>query len=257
MQIFGDLSSLPGISTRIKNNHVHLGKHSRTSSNYSETISQSGTSSLASSVRDLTCAAVPGQYIPILKQVGSVPLISTPEQEQRSVPLKRILSDEASAEHMLQYKEVNHNSLKVPAQRISSPYIRHRGGAYQTTFSADTYSNESLDVSLNIPEYSETAVSECPSNSSNFVEHAMAVDKQEGLDDKLTPDEKEPDAKFNLESNIGTVHGVNINADQRDKAQPLLNSAVEDKKELEVRSSRGRGTTKMSFGKQLSAGQLV
>ena len=231
LQIFGDFSSVPGISPVIRNfykNNIH---HSLSSFGHSETSfpeSAAGGSSLA-------------QSTPSLEPPAATEHVLEDQQDSVSVSHKEAGGGVKSS-------EINHSNslLKVPVRDISSPYnrLRHPGRTdYQSTSSEAEATV--LEVSLSIPDHSDQTPPEELADPSHFK-------KQHEIDGYLPANENE------LDSNLTTADKL-TNHFHSDEQQHLLDDANGSKYKMktgELNSTKLR-YNKLTFEKKLSAGQLV
>ena len=239
LQIFGDFSSVSGISPVIKNSdNIH---HSLSSFGHSESSLQrrAGDSSLSR----ITSPPVPGLSTPTQKPLAADTVL-LPEDQQDSTSVHSTLDEAISGAKSFHQKEMDHSnsSLKVPEQDISSPYHRHtRGAEYQST--SLVAEAKALEVSLSIPDHSEGMCSEdSSSDPSNFK-------KQH---DYFSPSDKDMDRSL-------TIEDKDVDDFHSDEEQHLLDDA--DGSEYKLKTGELKNTKirfeKLRFEKKLSAGQLV
>ena len=241
LQIFGDFSSVPGISPVIKNSYnIH---HSLSSLGHSESSLQSRAG--GSSQSRVTFQPIPGQSTSTHKPLAAEGVL--PEYQERSMSASNTLGETSSGVKSFKQNEMDHSnsSLKVPEQDISSPYHRHiRGAEYQSTSSAAEA--KAHEVSLSIPDHSEGMCSEdSSSDPSNFK-------KQNEIDDCFSPNDNDMNRSLTMEHH-------NIHSDEE---QHLLDGADGSEYKLKTGELRSFKSTKLQFEKlrfekKLSAGQLV
>ena len=231
LQIFGDFSSVSGISPVIKNSsNIH---HSLASFGHSESSLQSRAGSSS-----LNCT---NQSTPSLK---THVVDSALKDQQDSVSGSH---HEASSGAKSSEIDYSNSSLKVPIRDISSPYnsLRHTGGTrYQSTSSVAEA--KALEVSLNLPDHSEGTVSEDSTDPSSFK-------KQHDIDGYCSHGENE------MDSNL-TIEDKHVSSFHSDEEQHLLDNTEgsEYKLKIELKSLQSFKThEKLRFEKKLSAGQLV
>ena len=230
LQIFGDFSSVPGISPVIKNSYnIH---HSLSSFGHSETSLQSRAGGSSLSHID--------QSTPSLKPPAAE---DVPEDQQDPV-----LASHKETNSGAKSSEIDHSnsSLKVLARDISSPYnsLRYTGGMdYQSTsFMAEA---KALEVSLSIPDHSEGTLPEESADPSHFK-------KQHEVNGYFSPNENGIDGNLTTKDRLaGNFHSG--------EEQHLLDDAEGSEYKMktgELKSTKIR-YEKLIFEKKLSAGQLV
>ena len=252
MQIFGDISSVAGISININRDITYSNKHSLTSFDHSEINSKDGGGSTFGDLSHVPFPPVPDQSTPThsLNDPDRESFISVPEHEEDSNFDETMASFE---QHHMEY--MGHNSLEVPEQTLTSPYNRHRGAEYDMNSSYTKLSahGDALEVSLSIPDHpyshSETEVFEDASYSVKRFnsEHTSDVchEQQERVEYCANHSGQETSNYFSLNS----TH-VNVSSEHHSKDKAPLSGRQENSDGASVRG-------KVSLEKKLSAGQLV
>ena len=236
LQIFGDFSSVSGISPMINNSYdIH---HSLVPFGHSETSfeGRAGGSSLSRI----------DQSIPSLKiSTGQDAL----EDQQDSISVShkgaRFKSGDTKS------SEINHSnsSLKVPVRDITSPNYSSRqyteGTDYQSISTSSMADAKASIVSLSIPDHSEGTSPDEPPDLSHFK-------KQREGDGYFKPKENEMDGNLTTEEKLSSSF--------HNEQQHLLDDAGGSEYKLEtgkLKSTKMRYHEKQMFEKKLSAGQLV
>ena len=192
MQIFGDISSVAGISSRITqrgHSSPNASKQSLSSLAYSETSfkHEEEFGSQGSSSGDLKRV----QFPPVPQHV------SPTHSEHRHYSLMVGQNDVGTS----------YTSLEVPVERLASPYNRHRGPEYEDE-------DNMLEVSLTIPD-----INERPSEDANHESSLYTLDYQGNSDD--WQNEKTEYSTADVEATLNSNEG--FEDDREDK--PLVDSS--------------------------------
>ena len=227
LQIFGDFSSVSGISPVIKNSYNVNINHSLSSFGHSETSFHSRAGGSLSHINQST---------PSLKP----PTVSDVPEDQQDL----VSASHKEASSGAKSSEISHSrsSLKVPVRDISSPYnsLTHTGGTdYQAT-SSMAEANKVLEVSLSIPDQSDGTPTEDSGGPSQFK-------KQHENDGYFSPTDENKIGAGNL-----TAEDQLASSLHSDEEQHLLGDVTG-----EIKSTKTQFYEKLTFEKKLSAGQLV
>ena len=245
IQIFGEFSSIAGITTRISpTRNVQC---SLSSLGCSEASLKDGPGSVGSSFGDLSripFPPVPGQSTPTSSPSSSdtQPLINIHKEFN-----EQDLNHDVNGG--VENKYYSHrDSLEVPARKLSTPYNRHRDAEFHSKLASDS-DTTALEVSLDIPDHPDNFEAQA-TISSHHTELYQSEDHNMMADDK-------PILGESMEHNFS--HSIFNSEDRKiDTAENLIRLEQADEEHLQNADGKmPKVSVQMKLKKKLSAGQIV